>query len=184
MNSTEPSNIVVEALKEDLISKGSKVLDLGCGKNPRNTIYLAQNYTCIVDAVDLEQAQFSFDISKTVRKRIHFQQGSVVTKQYGQEQYQAALLIRLIQYLSPCELETVFTKVEQALVPRGILILSYTASGGILNKTETYDIQAYSHPLDQVLTNIDTHVPSFRFTQLSDVVLYNSSFACPESCFC
>src|SRR3989344_4105449 len=175
IETVEPSSVVRLALQMRLIPIYGKVLDLGCCKNPRNAIFLAHQHYCTVDAIDLEQPDFPDNLPLATRKEIVFRQGSVLEFEYAKGTYQVAILARLIQYLSPQEMESLFSKVGEALLSDGIICLSYTAQGGILNKSHEYNITTFSHPIDKVKellrqkglavtflqqgTNQSTHVP-------------------------
>ena len=138
------------ALNLGVIKSGSRVLDLGCGKNPRNALFLAYLYGCSIDAIDLEQPIFPDNLPSEVQEKIAFKQGSVLEFDYQREIYQAVVMARLIQYLSPDEMGLLLSKVSESLLPLGGVALSYTAQGGILNRSGEYNIQTYAHPTESV----------------------------------
>jgi len=150
IETVEPSGVVRLALHLGVIGNNTKVLNLGCGKNPRNALFLAHLYGCSIDAIDLEQPDFPNDITPETFQRINFKQGSILDFDYGRETYQAAVMARLIQYLSPEEIDLLLSKVSESLLPQGGIALSYTAQGGILNRSGEYNIQTFAHPIDSV----------------------------------
>ena len=155
MDVESPSQVVQLAIARGLILYGDHIVDLGSGQNPRNAIFLATNMDCCVDGVDLAPAVIPPTIPVPARERITLQQGSVMDFELRPDTYQAAILTRLIQYLSTEQLIELMLRVHDSLTDRGALILSYTASGGILNRTAEYQIQAYAHPIDTLETLLE-----------------------------
>lgn len=156
INTQNPSEIVRDAVKMRLIGARNRVLDLGCGKNPRNALYLATHFSCQVDGIDLEVPQIPPKTPDFVENKMRFTESSVMDSEFGQEVYDAALLTRLIQYLSSQELSVLLHRVSASLKPQGVIALSYTAAGGILNRKAAYEIETFSHPLEDVQSTLQT----------------------------
>lgn len=149
IDSEKPSDVVLTAIAQRLILPEDRVLDLGCGKNPRNAVYLARDLNCQVDGIDEEQPELPND--SQIARNLNLKEGSIFDLEYPENTYQVALLARLIQYLSLEDLEQLIKNVHQTLVPQGILLLSYTAEGGVLARGKDYEIEAYAHPVTTVL---------------------------------
>ncbi len=146
----KPSQVVQKAIAKGIIHSGNRILDLGCGKNPRNAIYLSANLGCFVDGVDLEQVEIPTGTTKKAVGLLRFHQSSVLDFQYQTEAYQIAILARLIQYLPEKDLRLLLSKVYQSLLPNGFALISYTAQGGILTKGADYDVNTFAYPIKKV----------------------------------
>ena len=145
-----PSIVIARAVERGLIPERGRVADLGCGKNPRNALYLAGKFGCHVDAVDLEPIELPEGLSQDVRRRITFFQTPVMEFELARARYEAVVLARLIQYLSPKNVEILMCRIHESLTTNGSMALSYTAEGGILNKGNEYGIDVFTHPVDEV----------------------------------
>ncbi|OGK29242.1 hypothetical protein A3D06_00400 [Candidatus Roizmanbacteria bacterium RIFCSPHIGHO2_02_FULL_40_9] len=145
-----PSAVVLRAVERGLIPHECRVVDLGCGKNPRNALYLAGKLDCHVDAVDLEPVDLPQGLSRDVRRRMRFFQSPVTEFELARARYEAAVLARLIQYVSPQDLELLMLRLHASLTQGGSMTLSYTAEGGILTKGDEYGIDVFQHPIDAV----------------------------------
>lgn len=150
IHTSTPSEVVRKAIRERFIRPRDRVVDLGSGKSLRNAIYLAANFNCLVDAIDLEPPETPLDTPEVVLKCIHFTQCSVLNYEYIEGTYQAAILARLIQYLSPEDLRLLIQQISRSLVPKGLMLLSYTAQGGILSRGGGYGVETFVHPIEKV----------------------------------
>lgn len=150
IDQVKPSQVVLNAVERKLIHFGNNILDLGCGKNPRNAIALAANLQCFVDGVDLEPAELPDGMPDEVLQRMRFHQISVLDFEYKPETYHVAILARLLQYLPSEDLAVLMRKVYQSLLPNGAALVSYTAKGGVLSKGSEYNIQTFAHPINEV----------------------------------
>lgn len=120
----KPSKIVERGLKK--INPKSNILDLGCG-NGRNSIYCA-SLGHKVDAVDLVNLGFLKDTPKKLRELINFYESDVNEFQIPNEKYDALIMTRLLQYISPDFIENFLSKCGIGLKRRGIILINYTAS--------------------------------------------------------
>lgn len=136
----KPSKIVRWIVKK--MPSRSKILDLGCG-NGRNAIFLARN-NFRVYAVDLVDLHFISDMGGPLRKRIKFSRRSVVNMRYSKG-YRGIVMARLIPYLSPRELITVFKKTNRSLVKNGLLAISYNARPRKLDLI--YGVKTFNHKI-------------------------------------
>lgn len=150
IDSTQPSQIVREAVRMGLIGAQDRVVDLGCGKNPRNALYLATNFACTVEGIDIEPVVIPENTPDLVRQRMAFHEQPVMDFALPANSYQAAILARLIQYLPPDEVSRLIGNVSNALTSEGAFLLSYTAQGGIMNKADQYEIETFAHPIASI----------------------------------
>lgn len=155
INTVEPSTLVLDAtVNFEIITQGQAVLDLGGGENPRNTVFLAHEFQCKVNAYDLQPIIYPDPLPpKETLDRIIFHEGDILQAAFP-EGNDTALLIRLIQYISPDNLPAFLLKVTRALNTGGNILISYTAEGGILSKLEQYKIDGYSHSIDVVRNHL------------------------------
>ncbi len=150
MYSNDPSSVVRNAVHKGLIKPKARVVDLGCGKLPRNAFYLADRQECTVDGVDLEEPDRPSGMPLQVARRLTFHQMPVMDFPLEPETYDAAVLARLIQYLSPDELAVLMPRLGSALRDESVVALNYTAEGGILSRQSEYRVDMYAHPVDEV----------------------------------
>lgn len=147
IETTKPSKIVIDGFKRLKLQRGFRVLDLGCGKNGRNSVYAA----ClggIVDAVDWVEPNF-MELSDETNRRISFHGMSVTDFDIKPETYDAVIATRLIQYLDAQDLRDLFGRIAEGLTREGLLMLSYTASGGIFNQPNIR-VQKYQHNINEI----------------------------------
>lgn len=147
ISTNKPSLIVSKWFEFTSLSSDSRVLDLWCG-NGRNSLYSA-SLGGIVDAVDFEQINFIENIDKQIQDKISFHHMSVMDFNINVWTYKAIITARLIQYLSPSEVSMLFNSIGKWLTDDGVLMLSYTSSGWILNNLDI-DVFKYTHPIDRV----------------------------------
>lgn len=168
-----PSAAVLRAVERGLIPRESRVVDLGCGKNPRNALYFAGRRQCYVDGVDLEPVEIPKGAPDTIRHRMNFHQMSVMDFALDPETYHTALLARLIQYLSPEDMRLLIGRVHSSLSPGGVMLVSYTAEGGIHNRASQYGIETFFHPIEDFKTLLtDT---GFQIASFEDGVAFSTS---------
>lgn len=130
IRSVEASKVVQQLTK--LLPADGQVLDLGCGEG-RNALFLAgKGYN--VDCVDLHDAHFLDNQPREIAGLINFTTGSIMEYRFPADRYVGVVMARLIQYISPEQLEPLLRNVANSLISHGKLALSYTASGGVLKE--------------------------------------------------
>ena len=146
----EPSQIAL--LIEPQIPRNAHVLDLGCGQG-RNAFFFAEKGHA-VDAVDIVDLGVGNDFPT-----ITFHHDNVVEKEYPSEFYDACIMARLIQYISPSELNLLFQKVYGALKPGAQLGVSFTTNSPIL-LGKLYSVTTHMHSFSEIETLLSSN--SFR----------------------
>ncbi len=149
ISANEPSMVVRRTFDRGLITPGARVVDLGCGRNPRNALFLAEQ-GFQVDCVDIARVDMHPTVARRFAGRIACHEASALEFELTAKRYGGAVLARLLQYVPPDELEPLMTRVAHSLVPGGALMLSYTAEGGIHRFAEDYQISTYQHPIEVV----------------------------------
>jgi SAM-dependent methyltransferase len=145
IDTKEPARVVKNGLKN--IPANSKILDVGCG-NGRNSLYAAGlGYT--VDAIDLVDLRFLEDSSQEIMDRVSFYKKSVWDFDIKKEFYRGVVMTRLIQYFSPDELPRLLNHTLNGLSFSGLLMLNYTASGGV--PQEVLRINKSKHGIGRVV---------------------------------
>ena len=183
ISTTRPSRVVVKGLGMLGRLEGARVLDLGCG-NGRNTVYAAR-LGCLVDAVDLAYLGFLEGLDQQTRDRIRFHESDVMDYDIAPGGYQGVIATRLFQYLDSRELSVLLERIGRGLVPGGILMASYTASGGVLDGPEV-GVRVFRHPLEELLSllpekgletvlvqegpGVTTHVPYHKKNEAYDII--------------
>ncbi|HVE81110.1 MAG TPA: class I SAM-dependent methyltransferase [Candidatus Dormibacteraeota bacterium] len=161
INTANPS-VVVRAIEPGLLPE-SRVADLGCGGG-RNAIHLA-GLGHKVDAVDLADLSWVSAITDPeVKSRINFVKSDVSDFELKSDSYHAILMTRLIQYLDKSLLQKLLAKSFKALKPGGVLVIGYTAGGGV-HKMSEYIFDKYSYKSEDIrkmLTNIGFVIRSFK----------------------
>ncbi|MEE8131762.1 MAG: class I SAM-dependent methyltransferase [Candidatus Paceibacterota bacterium] len=138
----EPSVVVKE--NDAIFSDNTKVLDIGCG-NGRNTIFLAKK-GCMVEAIDLVNLDWIYGLNRSLRERINFQKIDIDNFDWNNKKYDVVLLLRIMQYLSFDQLQSLIKNIQIHLMDQGFLLLSYVRKGGIQNKFEI-DVPKFSHDI-------------------------------------
>ncbi|HBU06944.1 MAG TPA: hypothetical protein DEB09_02580 [Candidatus Magasanikbacteria bacterium] len=147
IDTTKPSEIVVAGFEKLRLPENFKVLDLGCG-NGRNSIYAA-TLGGLVESVDLVDLDFKKDIPEKTSGRISFHEMSVMDFDIKPDEYTAVIASRLFQYLTKSELEVLFGRIKEGLTNEGLVMVSYTASGGIFDKSDIHVLK-YKHAIDEI----------------------------------
>lgn len=169
INTTEPSSLVSEFAEE--IPANSRVADIGCGAG-RNAIFLASR-GAQVEASDIVDLDWRPKLPKPIRDRIEFQIAPAAELTLEPDSYQAILMMRLLQYLSPEEIEVLTIKVAQSLKVGGIALASFVT--GNISQTVKDAVAVYTHSAGYIqrgfelagMTTVirrhyhtaDTHVP-------------------------
>jgi cyclopropane fatty-acyl-phospholipid synthase-like methyltransferase len=153
MTAPDASKIVIQAATSGMIR--GRVLDLGCGQKPRNSIYLASHYGCEVHGVDLEPVQVPDNTPDHVRTSMLFREASVLDIGYRTGWWDAIVSTRVFQYLSLDELSELCVKMHRGVRRGGVLVANYTASGGILKHKDTYKVPMYEHPIEEVQSRLE-----------------------------
>jgi SAM-dependent methyltransferase len=162
----------------------SRIADVGCG-NGRNALFMADRGHA-VDAFDLVDLGWLTDVDPVVASRIYFapaaaEELSLLAGGYGG----GVMAMRLLQYLPPTEVNVLLTKIAGSLERSGILLLSYSVSGGI-HDTPEVDVKKYRHEPEAIIEllqqnglaivaarSLDTaqqHVPYARSLQACEIV--------------
>ena len=147
IDTNQPSKLVSKYISS--IPKNSKVLDLGCG-NGRNSFYLAENGYA-VDAVDIADFDWAHKIEPELKNKITFKKLDIKEQFNIRDSYGAVLLIRLIQYLPPKIVESLFKEMADHLSDSGLIIGSYN----------TWRLNTKNHYLKKVGAEVYSHEPLF-----------------------
>lgn len=144
-----PSEVVVNGLgKAPYLGV---VLDIGCGDG-RNSLYAARiGHT--VQSFDVVDRTFLKD-SGELAKRISFARRSFTEVCLNRSFYIGAIMTRFLQYVSPENLDSLVQSVSGSLKSRGVLMLSYTFEGGVL---EGKEVLCWKHSPDDILDLIETN---------------------------
>ncbi len=183
IETSKPSEIVTAGFERLELPKNFRALDLGCG-NGRNSIYSA-NLGGIVASVDLANLDFKERLPDEIKDRISFYEMSVMDFDVKPETYTAVIASRLIQYLNEQELNVLFNRIEKGLTKEGLVMLSYTASGGIFDKPDIH-VPKYKHHIDEIRqtfqdngleillldgkSGVTTHVPYVNQNETYDIL--------------
>jgi hypothetical protein len=146
----EPSKIVVEGFKR-LKHKNCKALDIGCGKG-RNSAYAA-TLGCDVDSVDLVDVNKFYSLNEEIRSKIKFNKQSVMDFDIKQGNYQAVIATRIFQYISPEDMHKLIKRIGNGLTKDGLLMMNYTASGGLLDRDDIC-IEKYHHTPSEIIDDV------------------------------
>ncbi len=147
INTREPSEVVKKGLSRLHIDEEPKAVDLGCG-NGRNSIYASES-GFMVDAVDKVYLGFLEGLPQGIKNRINFHQNLVKDFQMHSSTHLAVIVTRLIQYLPLHEVKDLFGRSAEGLTTNGVLMITYTASGGIFSRPEV-DVEKFQHPAQVV----------------------------------
>lgn len=135
---------VVVKSNEEIFLNGTNVFDIGCG-NGRNAIFLARK-GCFIDAVDVAYTGWLSSLKPSIKKLINFQKTDIDDFSWEDKKYDVILLLRIIQYLSPAQLENLMGNIQTHLAKNGVLLMSYTEKGGIQNRLEI-NVLKFSHSI-------------------------------------
>lgn len=144
-----PSRVVKRAHEQGMMRPESGIVDLGCGRNPRNALFLL-NHGHWVDCVDVEPVDIPPPVVMFAAGRITAYEASVLDFNFEPGKYGGAVLARLIQYIGPKELPPFMERVAGSLEPEAALMMSYTAEGGIHEHAASYQIPTYEYPIEVV----------------------------------
>jgi SAM-dependent methyltransferase len=145
INTKKPSSLVVEF--EEQILPESRVADIGCGAG-RNAVYLAsRGYQ--ISASDIVDLGWHSQLNETLRSKIDFEVTDTSNLSLQEEAFGGALMMRLLQYLSPEELSLLTQRVNSCLLVGGIAVASYVVSGG--KDKSRFGIQQYNHTPEDIV---------------------------------
>lgn len=163
IDTSEPSQMISDALKEYILPKNFKVLDLGCG-NGRNSIYLAK-LGAKVDSVDIVDLNFKEYLLPGINKNISFHKVSVTDFHIKPNEYTFILASRLIQYLPKSDINSLLSKIKLGLISQGLAFISYTSAGGIFNQSEIA-VPKFHHSINEIKNLI--RINNLRIIKLED----------------
>jgi predicted TPR repeat methyltransferase len=163
---TGPSTVVESALEKSEDSSNKNALDLGCGEL-RNSIFLASNgYS--VDAIDIKRPALLLRLNK----RIRFKKRDISRLSLPSEKYGLVVCTRVMQYLSPDDLEKILGQISKSLDSKGILCLNYTVDGGLVGRDDS-PVKTYSHKVTEVKRFIREQ--GLRLVQLEELIVETSA---------
>lgn len=146
INSYKPSEVIKFIPSEK--NKNSFILDLGCG-NGRNSLYFSKNENEI-DCIDVVDS-----ITEKIKnlRNIHFYKKDIRKINYPINKYDIVLMVRLIQYISKRDLKNLIRKIGKSMKKRGLLVITYTFSGGIFN--QKYPLKLWRHRLSNLINLLE-----------------------------
>lgn len=152
-NIGDPSRMVRLGL-ERLVS-AALILDLGCGKNARNTVYAAfcGHHVHAVDSAgemfdENNNLIFMKSLPRNMKARISFYHGQISSFEIAEGIYGGIIMTRILQYIPPGQLQELLGRAGNGLVDKGIMMINYAASGGIPGKS--LDVRKYQHQIEDV----------------------------------
>jgi hypothetical protein len=147
ITTTKPSRLVADYCQQ--IPAGAPVADLGCGEL-RNSAFLAAQGRLVhaCDVADLGQQE-------RLPPGVEFGCHGVEDFGFRRGLYGAILAIRLIQYLPPGTLSDLIRRAAEGLATGGLLLVSYTVGGGILDRPDLA-VPKFIHPIPAVIGRIES----------------------------
>jgi ubiquinone/menaquinone biosynthesis C-methylase UbiE len=139
-----PSKVVMEG--SSILPEGM-ILDCGCGQG-RNTLFFVREGREVV-ALDAKDEGWYRGLHDAIKQNISFHNMDILKFRFEDSAYAGVVMSRLIQYFKQADMEWLLQCAANALQPKGILMLSYTASGGIHDATSKVDM--YPYPKEHVL---------------------------------
>jgi SAM-dependent methyltransferase len=139
IDTNEPSELVAEFVDE--FPDGGKVIDIGCGSG-RNAVYLA-SLGFNVDAFDIVDLGWHAQTPPKLRDHIKFTTASAENLGLETRKYSAALMMRLLQYLSPQELTVLTQQVSRSLVLGGLALATFVTDG--VSETVSRAVPVFNH---------------------------------------
>lgn len=167
IDTIDPS--VVVKSNSNLFHADDNVLDIGCG-NGRNAMYLA-TLGCMVDAFDIVDLSWFKKLKPQLKKKINFTKQDINQFSWKKNYYDKIILTRVIQYLSPNEIQSLFYKISDSLKNNGILLLSYSVRGGIQNHKEI-KVPKFSHSIKFIKDLLEKLFTEIRISRGSSVSVH------------
>ncbi len=130
-------------LKEVLHSNAKSVLDLGCGSGKLLQLLLKENQLENIVGMDVSHRVLQMaserlylkDASPAKRNRIKLIQGSLIYKDNRLENFDAAVLVEVIEHIEPSRLEALERVVFEFAKPNTVIITTPNSEFNILFKT-------------------------------------------------
>ncbi|MGD9275898.1 MAG: class I SAM-dependent methyltransferase [Candidatus Pacearchaeota archaeon] len=142
IDSFAPSKLVKGILKYQ--DKFDNVLDIRCG-NGRNSVYLSK-FSVKIDSIDKVDLDFLKQSPKSAKDKIRFYKKDIEKFNFEKKEYDLILMIRIIQYIPKYKLKKIFHNLSKVLKKNGLIIISYTQSGGIFS--QNLNIKKYKHSIE------------------------------------